>query len=159
MKVENKDLVLKFFTIFSRFEYALKASGAIKVLRDDAAEADWTIVEKAIQELSPGKIELLRNKADILLTDPPKIQVLNNGILGWRTAGSTGGYAQNIIASIKRVRNNLFHGGKYSSRGNSLSTRSYHLLHCSIEVLNELIEIPQLKSVSHYFHGYDIEEG
>ena len=151
----DEDLIPSFFATFSRFEYALKASGRANAGRNDSAEANWQDAERAIRNNGPSVIA----KAGILLTDPPRRQILRDGKLGWEPAGPAGDQAQNLVAAVKRVRNNLFHGGKYSPTGNELSPRSIQLVTCAKAVLNELLQLPDLKDVADCFHRYDPDEG
>jgi hypothetical protein len=155
----HEELTLAFFVFFSRFEYALKAAGKATARRGDAAEANWQIVELALRQAGAEQLGRVRAKAGILLTDPPRKQVFTNGELQWRSAGPSGDEAQNLVASVKRVRNNLFHGGKYSPAGVDLSPRSVELVQRAKAVLEELLQLPALSDVFERFHSGDLQEG
>jgi hypothetical protein len=155
----HEEITLSFFVTFSRFEYALKAAGKAKAGAGDAAEANWQEVEEALRHADAERVSRVRAKAGILLTDPPRKQVFTDGQLNWRSAGPAGDEAQNLVAAVKRVRNNLFHGGKYSPEGTYLSARSVELVRCVRAVLEELLQLPALNDVAGRFHGYDPQEG
>jgi hypothetical protein len=153
-------LTLSFFATFSRFEYALKAAGKVRAGIGGAAEANWQEVENAIRQADVQSAERIRSKAGILLTDPPRKQVVVDGQLHWQPAGPAGDEAQNLVASLKRVRNNVFHGGKYSPKAVLFSPRSALLIQCVDGLLQELLTLPALHDVSDYFHGMGgAEEG
>jgi hypothetical protein len=149
-------LLLDFFKSFARFEYALKASGHLRAGRNDAAEADWQAVVAALRDGSRAPVVA---KAGILLTEPPRRQVLSNGRLDWQAAGDAGGEAENLVAALKRVRNNLFHGGKFSPQPTYLSPRQIQLVTSARAVLDELLLLPALTTVAVQFNSYDGAEG
>lgn len=153
----DEELTISFFFIFSRYEYALKAAG--KVGNNDPAEPDWGHVEKAIRTMDASQRERVERSAGILIQDPPRRQVYRDGQLQFVPAGPAGDHATNLVVSLKRVRNNLFHGGKYVPDGVALSARSRELVQCAVAVLTELLQIPALGEVAVHFHGYDPQEG
>ena len=102
------------FRIFLRFEYALKNSPDFR--RSDAdsrvspdwdAYANWLGHEffKIVQQSLPESV---------LITQPPKSQILCDGKLDFVPVQSPKN-VQDLFGAIKRVRNNLFHGGKSGS--------------------------------------------
>lgn len=105
------DLVTQFLAVFSRCEYAMKATGYRRDDRGIAAPA-WRKIQgdaKAWLNVESGgelhaAIELLRSK-------PPKIETF---AAGWQPEPfkQADPIAQAIEAAT-RVRHNLFHGGKH----------------------------------------------
>ena len=110
--------VIKFFLIFSRFEYALKRAGYLRNRK--YAEPDWDSFSDKINDYLPSqKNEYyeFRNAVDYLNKYPPKKQIVNkeeNGIksLGSLVSKPRGNEAHVLSTYIRRIRNNLFHGAK-----------------------------------------------
>lgn len=123
--ISDSDLsdVVKFFLIFSRFEYALKRSGFLPEGEEGKnidAQADWSAFAKSIQsELAERKRdeEGLSRAIDYLIGNPPGKQIVKRGDsgreLGRKSSKPTGSEAEVLSTYIRRVRNNLFHGVKY----------------------------------------------
>jgi hypothetical protein len=63
----------------------------------------------------------------------------------------------NLIAALKRVRNNLFHGGKETDSGH-LSLRGRDLVSSASAVLEELLRNSVLKQVADEFHRETSED-
>jgi hypothetical protein len=111
-------LATKLFRKFAQFEYALKAAGYLRCGRDNAAEPDWTEFAKSIPAVfdapdEPGLAEAVR----FILAEPPKKQVVVNGRLEWSVAAPEGKKQSDLVLIyVRRVRNNLFHGGKFNEK-------------------------------------------
>ncbi|HWO25458.1 MAG TPA: hypothetical protein VNO30_42255 [Kofleriaceae bacterium] len=114
----DEHLVYKFFVAFSRMEYALKRAGFAQVARHGGAEPAWDAfiasIESRWAELGSRDFTEAR---DYLLRSPPRRQVLRNSTLDWeetphRANETEAGF---IVRCVKRIRNNLFHGGKFPS--------------------------------------------
>jgi hypothetical protein len=52
---DQRDLVIRFFVCFSRFEYAMKAAGWVCAGKGDAAEPDWNRVVRQLKEADRAK--------------------------------------------------------------------------------------------------------
>ena len=109
--------VVKFFLIFSRFEYALKQAGFLK---NDRAKPDWDSFSDKINDYLPSRkneYDEFRNAIDYLNRCPPRIQIVKerNGkkLLDWKRYKPQGNEACVLTEYIRRIRNNLFHGGKF----------------------------------------------
>lgn len=102
---------VRLFAYFSRFEFALKEAGYIRADRFDGAQPDWSKFARlpAVAEV----YERLKLEPGLhgLIAQPPKQQVVVDDALSWREAAAVTS-APALIDAIKRVRNNLFHGGK-----------------------------------------------
>ena len=139
----------KFFQVFSRSEYALKASGFNK--GDGVAEPSWKnfalAIESSISDPPSGEITEAIN---FLLNEPPKKQFIAGGILEWRDSpASTGNVADDLFVYIRRVRNNLFHGGKFNGHWFA-PQRSEKLMTSSLAVMLWAIELkPDVKAAYH----------
>jgi hypothetical protein len=157
--MSDNELVLLFFSMFSRYEYAMKAAGHVHAGSGDAAEPDWAYIDQALRELVNKELERLQEEAGTLVTDPPRKQVYRNGTLHFAPTGSAGDAAANLTVWLRRVRNNLFHGGKYSREFVLLDGRSRELIRCSISLLNGLLTASTLTDVAERFYGYGPPEG
>lgn len=116
---DDGDIVLRFFVIFSRFEYALKQSGFVKTGGYDSAMPDWdTFADKISNGLGDDSLDLafIDARARLFHTPPQKQTVTTRGgSLHWRKniQGPTESDARYLLRLVRDVRNNLFHGGKY----------------------------------------------
>jgi hypothetical protein len=154
----DEKLIMDFFFVFSRFEYALKRAGYI-FPNLSYAKPHW--IKFAYE--SAAKFNRVQNPAMnaallYLKTNPPKQQIEVNGSLGWRENASVEGEVtvKVVVHWLLSVRNNLFHGGKFPSLGGPVSepTRDSTLISHAIVILNELLGAsPQVK-----FYFNDIPE-
>jgi hypothetical protein len=129
--------VLRFLSIYSRLEYALKRSGCLKRngRSHKVALADGT--EEKFLEASPDweefsktgpvqkKIDQLQSteQGKYLLANPPKIQVAvpqgERLTLEWaEDIGSSSLPA--LLIAVRQVRHNLFHDGKWPATGHNI---------------------------------------
>ena len=128
-----------FFLIFSRFEYALKRSGYAKG-SSGWVKADWLEFGKEVEDkFNTQQCEELRDAVKYLKNSPPKKQILKDGQLDWDCPREDEQEILRLINAIKRVRNNLFHGGKYPSMPVTDSSRDRELIKNSIIVLKHLL--------------------
>ena len=143
-------LAAEFFRVFSRTEYALKASGFNR--GDGPAEANWTTFAAAVETIvdSPSAPEV-KEAVDFILNDPPKKQYIASGLMEWRAVKpDTNSQADALFQYIRRIRNNLFHGGKFN--GNWFAPeRSERLMRAGLVVLNASVE--QEPNVRKAYHG------
>lgn len=114
----DHELMFAFFAAFSRFEYALKTGGFGRE-KPDATEPDWDAFATQIAQTFRERLasdEALRASVEELVTRPPKKQ---RGDLSWRDVDHQGNAkgAANLLLLVRRVRNNLFHGGKAQRQG------------------------------------------
>lgn len=136
----DREQAADFFAIFARFEYALKATKFAQARRG-YVEPDW---EKFLSEVesytAPDSVQL-SEAVSYLIENPPKGQILHDGrttyeLIAKKPTGRTG--LAKAVRSAKRVRNNLFHGGKYMGHSES-SARNRRLLEASVIVLSAAI--------------------
>jgi len=152
MKIEaDKDLLLEFFLTFSCFEFALKSSGMYKPSgrNDDPntgyrAEPDWDNFARNLRgSLQANSSPQLAEACEYLLLNPPWREVVANATLMWDgTAESdTLSEVEKLIRYVRRVRNNLFHGGKFSTLPVSDRRRNAELMQYSLVVLRECLRL------------------
>jgi hypothetical protein len=117
---------LKFFRTFSRMEFALKTCGCLP--QTGNASADWSAFAKRLDKAQNFFTEIRNSgKADTLLTEPARKQVSQSGILSFER-GVQPRNTQQLLEGICRVRNNLFHGGKYGDPDYSNRVRNERLV-------------------------------
>jgi hypothetical protein len=132
-------LALELFKTFSRMEYSLKAAGFH--CGEGDAKADWTGFALTIEALlSNPNTEELREAIKHLLHNPPKKQIVKNGLLVWSDKPPNAkSNADLILLYVRRVRNNLFHGGKFNGHWFA-PERSRELLRSSLIILKACLE-------------------
>jgi hypothetical protein len=122
------------FKMFARFEYALKAAGFHN--GSGPAKPDWAKFAKSVSKIFDQPHDPDFDAAvEYILTTPPKQQFIKDGLLEWTDmAPSTTLKSDLVLQYVRRVRNNLFHGGKFNGRWFE-PERSEALLHHSLTIL------------------------
>lgn len=142
-------LATKLFRVFSRTEYALKASGFNN--GDGKAEANWQQFASAIEDIiaNPQATEL-KEAIDFIFNAPPKKQIIVGGIIQWADVEpNTNSRADKLLQYVRRVRNNLFHGGKFNGHWFA-PERSEQLLRHSLVILTAVVEaVPKVRDAYH----------
>jgi len=148
----DEKLVLEFLSTFARFEYALKRSG-YHGTDGKAAEAEWDRFENELTNLSAAALAPVLKCGQIILAKPPKKQVVTGGMLGWEDSAPQGASSiKALLIYVCRVRNNLFHGGKFPEGPVYDVARDTDLLRSGVSVLKALLEVPELPgAIKHYF--------
>jgi len=115
MSQQLDELAFTFFKLFAQYEYALKAMQYTRVGAGGQAEPDWDRFSKEVgNQVLESPSEDLASALEYLFDQPPKKQVLNNGVLSWQVVPNTERSPQILFSHIRRVRNNLYHGGKFN---------------------------------------------
>jgi hypothetical protein len=145
----DRDLLLEFFLVFSRFEYALKATGFFKhhppaPPRFPKAEPNWNSFAVSLrQTFDSGASPELQAACEYLLDSPPNQQIIVDDTVTWETpvrpANETD--VEFILRMVRSVRNNLFHGGKYNIEVHEDIERTEHLLRCSLTILSSCLNL------------------
>ena len=111
----NRELLLEFFLTFSCFEFALKSAG-FAIGDENSVSPDWDGYADSIKNVFNKAVnENLLNASNHLLDNPPMKQCrLPNG-LAWNANMPSNNLTETevILLLVRRVRNNLFHGGKH----------------------------------------------
>ena len=108
-------MAAEFIGVFMRAEYALKCARFCKE-QGGAASADWDDFAEHISakfdDLSDARF---RESVAYLIACPPRKQTLTDGHLSWKNAPPPIDKPASFQAllMVRRVRNNLFHGGKF----------------------------------------------
>ncbi len=117
MEKSNIDsLCFEFFREFSRYEYCLKVTQP--KLHDGSAMANWDLYAKDVEQVfASSKDPDFVAAINYFTEHPPKKQVVKDGALNWdATPLEEKRVALKIFVLIRRVRNNLFHGGKFNGK-------------------------------------------
>jgi hypothetical protein len=148
--IEGTELIFDFFISFSRFECALKASNEFANATDKKVEANWDKFANSIAEtFNPTADDELKVAVDYILGEPPKIQAMINGVLGWRERVFNNSHSttMRLCQHIRDMRNNLFHGGKFNGTYQPEISRNHKLLKSAITVLDNWLNLnSQVKS-------------
>jgi hypothetical protein len=157
--IEEYSNVIAFFLIFSRFECALKSAGFVSTDINKTAKPDWNEFSNRIMgDLNTRKKECkeLANAIDYLNDKPPGKQIVkplaNGGKgLGWKKITITPNVNDtlSLIESIKRIRNNLFHGAKYPLD----LKHDIPLINHATTVLKYLLELKSASKVKRYYYN------
>ena len=131
----SKDILLDFFVTFSRFEFSLKAAGyrkktPLKEFKNDAKKsqkillfdisADWdTYAQDISHHFNTSRPEKIQKAVEFFTLNPIFTEVMIGDDLGWSSSSKYYKYYDSeiirwIIPMIKRIRNNLFHGGNFN---------------------------------------------
>ncbi|MCA1869721.1 hypothetical protein HW571_29420 [Agrobacterium genomosp. 3] len=138
----------EFFRIFARFEFALKMAGYCQ-LQKDKVEIDWDGFANSSEMGKPFfKIATTSGLCPTMLSDPPKAETINNGQWGFASSAAKPVSAQDLMGLVRRVRNNMFHGGKYFSGD---AKRDAALVFEAIAVLLAAVEIDP--DINFFFEG------
>lgn len=133
------------FKVMMRFEFALKDTGYAAPIRQQAAEVQWDrYANEKLGATFWEKIEGAKS-AEALIQTTPKRQIVNqDGNLDWKEAGAVSS-VQELIGVVKRVRNNLFHGGK---SGDPDVERNAVLYTASLYVIDQILKEDEIVRTS-----------
>ncbi len=144
-KIDDKT-AFELLKTFSLFEYGLKKIGYRKSGNDDVAEVDWNKwyqTKKGAILISTDQ-EVLGEVAYVM-GSPAKKQIINeNGNLDWKVVDVLEAdkfKVVKLVQVVKTIRNNLFHGGKYSNDYVSDPARNKKLMTASIRILREVMKL------------------
>lgn len=118
----DSPLAAAYFQVFTRIEYSLKRAGYSKIAKNGTIEADWDKFSKSTsKDFKEDNFPRYLAAKEYLLKAPPRRQIqTDDGIVDFeRVAGPLAGNSdlEKLVNAAKRVRNNLYHGGKMSFRG------------------------------------------
>ena len=143
--IEGQTLMLDFFITFSRFECALKTSN-FATGDAERVSANWdTFIASIRPTFNKDKSAELKQAVDYLIQHPPRIQMFEHGQLGWRERifQNNDHEINKLSLSIRDIRNNLFHGGKFNGNYQEDISRNYILLKNSIIILNDWLSLSE----------------
>ncbi len=131
------ELACEFIAMFSRMEYALKSTH-YAVGNAKKVEPAWDIFANHIDQdflalTHPDTVDA-RN---YLLSHPPRKQVLQGKKLAFvdQVIDHNQATTQQVLLMVRTIRNNLFHGGKYSPQGEQEVGRNQLLVGHGLHIL------------------------
>lgn len=136
---EEKKRLIEFFISFSRFEYALKASGFVN-LQGNRIYANWDLfIASIIDNFIQTKNDNLNSAVNYIIDNPPRIQSLVGGAVMWRDRQlqENEPLINKLRLHISDIRNNLFHGGKFNGSYQAEIARNNELIKSALIILNE----------------------
>ena len=140
----ERALLLDFFMLFSRFECALKRARYVRSIDNrSSAGADWdefAEVASAAWNKGPGPTLLATTT---LCSNPPSRQIVTSDkTITWKVVPPVKpSDLHAVLATVRRVRNNLFHGGKYGSGPVKDPARDRSLVDAALCVLKECVSL------------------
>jgi hypothetical protein len=144
---EDRRLARYFFVFFSRMEYALKQTG---YLTEDAAPNWEGFASKHKRQFERERWPAIEPSIKYFTATPPKKQEAVGSRLQWSEPLWRRGHSLLpwLVVVIRQVRNNLFHGGKFSVPMPDPS-RDRELLRHSLIILNAVLKLNE--GVNHMF--------
>jgi hypothetical protein len=130
-------LASTFLLVFSRFEFALKSKG-YATMQGPRLMVKW----RKFEDENSSAFDTSQNAtADYLplITSPPSRQTLDGDVFGWNEEPPrvpSDADLKWLLEMVYRVRNNLFHGGKWPTDGN----HSADLIKSSMLVIAKCLE-------------------
>lgn len=130
-----KEVVANFFIDFSLFEFAMKKMGVSSGLligNEQGANADWENLAKRGEIISVFKDRKRDGDFDkaiaFYLSRPPEKQVVIGDNLKFQPRPEGGSEPHQVLFYLRRVRNNLFHGGKFVDEMIGDPTRDFEFI-------------------------------
>ncbi len=123
-RIGDHELIFRFFVIFSRFEYAMKRCRCFKRSKVEGesrrAEPDWDAL--AIRTSICGRLQNAGNESvaeayAYLINNPPKTEIVVGSSIDFVPTLQSDDHTdeRHVLSLVQKVRNNLFHGGKFQS--------------------------------------------
>jgi hypothetical protein len=146
-----RDLTLDFLATFSRFEFALKKAGYVEGDEKKVSPA-WDSFANDVAKLEPAVLTQALASCPYLQQHPPQKQILKEGRLQWAVRqGTCGSAIGDVLLSVRTVRNNVFHGGKFPDGPVSEPLRDERLIRDCLALLDSLLDSPLPNNVAHHF--------
>jgi hypothetical protein len=151
LRVPPKKAV-SFWVQFSRVEFALKATRFARGREGESAFPAWDDFGSEVADaIAPQADEPLARAVEYILAHPPKKQIVEGLRARFEAVASPTGKPTDIEAAMvymRRVRNNLFHGGKYFEQ--DVANRDELLIDASMTILESCV-----RAVGDVWHAYD----
>ncbi|MGD0840672.1 MAG: hypothetical protein ABSA32_05895 [Candidatus Acidiferrales bacterium] len=149
----ERELTLEFFATFARFEFALKQAGYVRG-DERGALPDWDAFARDLARLDASFTAGVLDSCKYLLQHPPKKQIVAAGRLQWVDQRESSGSAiGDVIRSLRIVRNNVFHGGKFPDGPIVEPLRDEALIRDCLAVFERLLDLPLPRDVARIFRG------
>ncbi|MEN5088583.1 hypothetical protein ABE426_19120 [Sphingobacterium faecium] len=143
---KQKCTIIEFFITFSRFEFALIASGKVK--GRNYAMADWTTFANEIQQQYDETVKNEESQVAVnyILGNPPSFLANDVGHVQWKIKNFEEGTLEiiKLCEFIKSIRNNLFHGSKFTFQAHNNRERDFKLVESALIILNHLLSLDEV---------------
>ncbi len=149
----DRNLLLDFLMVFSRFEYSLKR-GEFLEGNEKRAWPNWDKFGAANHErFDTTENVALKDAVDLLCRKPPKKQVIKDKQLEWEDVAHNPKEPQflYVLRLVRTIRNNLFHGGKFRDGSIDDPARDHQLLQSALTVLRASVSFDS--EISDVFGG------
>jgi hypothetical protein len=156
IQARHLPLVLRFFLVFSRFEYALKRAGFTNPKR--RAEAAWDrFATENDARFGASSTSKLQAACVYFLQHPPLRQIQKNGVLDWEVPNQliNEPLLKRLLLMVRSVRNNMFHGGKFPMMPVDEPARNVTLLRHALVILETSVKLDG--EVERLFFTFDID--
>ncbi|UXI66015.1 hypothetical protein [Tahibacter amnicola] len=118
-------LAFDLLNAFARAEFALKGIRRLCIGNEgNNASANWDRFASDIAIQLATAFGLLPETKKILLIDPPMKEVVRGGVAVFEHMPLQGPEGVQLLSAVRRVRNNLFHGGRRGPSAMPAMTRS-----------------------------------
>ncbi|WP_339867064.1 hypothetical protein [uncultured Algoriphagus sp.] len=133
------ELCSDFLILYSRFEYALKECGFLQTSTRVMASIEKYVssIKDKFKLESGSKLEVAIN---FIIESPPKVFQIRNESLIWEEKKEDGETLEVLPEYLRRVRNNLLHGGKFYG-GIETGSRNLNLISNSIIIIEYWIDL------------------
>jgi hypothetical protein len=151
----SSESLLEFIAIYARLEHALKRVGRV-VERNGRLDVRWEGLVRAVEShFCPAANSPLHRAVVYIAEHPPKKQVLREGEITWTEIPPDRADLSltKLLEHIRRIRNNLFHGGKYATTPIPDPARNQRLLQSATLVLCEIVRL-SLEYDEPVFHAF-----
>jgi hypothetical protein len=146
------ELTVEFLGTFARFEYALKRAGYIQG-DERRVNADWDRLGRELAALDATALLPVIACCKYLQSHPPMKQVLEQRLLVWKVRLPAGSQIEDVLLSIRTVRNNVFHGGKFPDGPVAEPLRDERLIRDCLAAIDALLSLEQTpREIVQYFN-------
>jgi hypothetical protein len=143
---EARKAAWQFFITFSRFEYALKRAAFVcaTTTQCEDAKPNWDHFATDYNEaFAADSTRALRRAIDYFNEFPPRKQIVTDKKLDWKkdaTPVAPRNHLSWLLCMVRRVRNNLFHGGKFPEVPEDDPSRNKTLMEHAQSILEAVLE-------------------
>lgn len=145
--ITDQGLIAGLAILFCGFEDALKRGGYLREDKTGPWPDWWRFADCNCQVFDGQTDDALHQATECLIANPARLQIrTEDAVVDYQANPSPlpgDGIPQKAVNAIQRVRNNLFHGGKFGSGEIEDPARSECLLRHSVTVLEHAAELDE----------------
>jgi hypothetical protein len=139
---DGQDIIFRFFITFARLECALKNSSEYLTGDRTQAKPNWNKFVDELIDFNPDASTSLRESVDYIINNPPQKQIVQLGKLAYKESIENDPcIRRKLNVYIRRIRNNLLHGGKFDGNYIPEISRNYNLLNSALVIMNNWIDL------------------